>query len=691
MDYNKTKIVELNLNDILPNRFQPRIKFKEEAIIELSESIKEHGVLQPILVRPIGDRYEIVAGERRYKGAVLAGLSTIPAIVIDSNDKDSAEIALIENVQRQDLNPIEEAISYKKILDMGYLTQEQLASKLGMSQSAIANKKRLLNLTDEVQEALMEDKISERHARSLLKINDKDNQISMLKKVIKERLTVRKLDEQIEKLLDGDLSVFDASDENEERTVKSSFTIEDSKREEEEDEIIDISDLFDDIDFDNLNILSDVKNNNIDNKEDNKEEIKEVREEKIDDNKKEIDDMNNRFFNTMDNSMNDNVGNNTNNVNTNSINNNVNTSNINNTNNSSMFSNLMSPNPSSNNDTIDEATFKKFLDPTYVDGNNNSTPTNNGVNSNVFSKFIDENQSDGGTQNNNMMNNLLTPQSNMSEQNSNISGMLSNQTGTSNINDLLSPMSDNAKPNMDSLLSPMNSSQNNNIGEVNFNNVISSRPMQQPSDNKIPDLMAPMGDNVSTVENYVPVEQPQKLDVLTPDSTFNDEPEPFRPIEEAPKEEDVPIFVTASNNNIDISMPNTPIIDNPDISNLLTPQATSFVPEEIKEDVKKDEVEDPINPVLTPENQAKMDMINTLNPNIAGIDGNSIIVDDYEKQYDPIIPTSVKVEAPKVDMKTVINMIRDLNNKIESLGFTIDTDEYDLEDVYQVVFKINKK
>ena len=161
MDYNKTKIVELNLNDILPNRFQPRIKFKEEAIIELSESIKEHGVLQPILVRPIGDRYEIVAGERRYKGAVLAGLSTIPAIVIDSNDKDSAEIALIENVQRQDLNPIEEAISYKKILDMGYLTQEQLASKLGMSQSAIANKKRLLNLTDEVQEALLEEQISE--------------------------------------------------------------------------------------------------------------------------------------------------------------------------------------------------------------------------------------------------------------------------------------------------------------------------------------------------------------------------------------------------------------------------------------------------------------------------------------------------------------------------------------------------
>ena len=673
MEYNKTKIVELNLNDILPNRFQPRIKFKEEAILELSESIKEHGVLQPILVRPIGDRYEIVAGERRYKGAVLAGLSTIPAMIIDSNDKDSAEIALIENVQRQDLNPIEEAISYKKILDMGYLTQEQLANKLGMSQSAIANKKRLLNLTDEVQEALMEDKISERHARSLLKINDKDNQISMLKKVIKERLTVRKLDEQIDILLGGDSSILEIND-NDERIVKSSITIEEQK--EEEDEIIDLSDLFDDIDFDNLNILSDIKKPNSDNLEEQKEEIKEDnKEEKEEDNKKEIDDMNNRFFNTMDNStIDNNMENNANNMNNNS---------------SSMFSNLMSPNLSTNNDTIDEATFKKFLDPTYVDGNNNSnTPTNNGVSSNVFSKFIDDDQSTGGNQNN-MMNNLLAPQSNVTEQSSNISGMLSGQTGTSNINDLLSPMSDN-KPNMDNLLSPMNNSQNNNISEVNFNDVISASPMQQPIENKKPDLMSPMSSIEQSMDSYIPVQQPQKVDVLTPDTTFTDEPEPFRPIEEAPQEEDVPIFVTASNNNVDISMPSSPIIDNPDISNLLTPQNPQMIPEEPKVEVEEEE-EDPINPVLTPENQAKMDMINTLNPNISGIDGNSIIIDDYNKQYDPILPTTVKTVEPTVDMKTVINMIRDLNNKIESLGFTIDTDEYDLEDVYQVVFKINKK
>ena len=144
-------VEELDLNDILPNRFQPRIKFNEEKIFELAQSIKEHGVLQPIIVRPIGDKYEIVTGERRYKASVLAGLKTIPSIVLKLEDKDSIELALIENVQREDLSPIEEAISYKKILDMGYLTQDELADKLGISQSAIANKKRLLNLCDEVQ------------------------------------------------------------------------------------------------------------------------------------------------------------------------------------------------------------------------------------------------------------------------------------------------------------------------------------------------------------------------------------------------------------------------------------------------------------------------------------------------------------------------------------------------------------
>ena len=194
------KVVILKLDDILPNRFQPRIKFSENAINELAESIKLHGVIQPIVVRKISDKYEIIAGERRYKASIIAGKTTIPAIVTTLDDKNSAEVALIENVQRQDLTPIEEAISYKKILDMGYINQQELGAKLGKKQSTIANKLRLLNLNDEVQEALMDNKISERHARSLLRLDDK-KQILMLNRIISERLTVRKTDQEIEKLL----------------------------------------------------------------------------------------------------------------------------------------------------------------------------------------------------------------------------------------------------------------------------------------------------------------------------------------------------------------------------------------------------------------------------------------------------------------------------------------------------------
>ena len=191
----KGKVFELDIDDILPNRFQPRINFSERNINELAESIKEYGVIQPIVVRKISDKYEIIAGERRYKASIIANKTTIPAIIVDLNDKDAAEVAIIENVQRQDLTAIEEAVSYKKILDMG-MTQEQLAKKLGKNQSTVANKLRLLNLIDEVQEALLYHKISERHARSLLKL-DEEGQHHMLKRIIDERLTVRKTDQAI--------------------------------------------------------------------------------------------------------------------------------------------------------------------------------------------------------------------------------------------------------------------------------------------------------------------------------------------------------------------------------------------------------------------------------------------------------------------------------------------------------------
>lgn len=218
----EANVVTLHINDVLPNRFQPRIKFNENKIGELAESIRKYGVIQPIIVRQIGDKYEIIAGERRYKASVLAGQETIPAIINNLDDKDSSEVALIENVQRENLTPIEEAISYKKILDMGYLTQENLATKLGLSQSAVANKLRLLHLSDIVQEALLENKISERHARSLLKLKKEEEQRKMLDRIIKERLTVRKTDEEIEKLLHNKKS----SEEKKENDVPTAEEIE---------------------------------------------------------------------------------------------------------------------------------------------------------------------------------------------------------------------------------------------------------------------------------------------------------------------------------------------------------------------------------------------------------------------------------------------------------------------------------
>ncbi len=197
----------LNIEDVLPNRFQPRIHFDETKLNELAESIRKYGVIQPIVVRQIGDKYEIIAGERRYKASKIANKSTIPAIIINLNDKESEEIALLENVQRQNLTPIEEAVSYKRILDMGYITQVQLAEKLGKTQSTIANKVRLLNLDDQVQYALLNGKISERHARSLLRLNDRNKQIEMLNRIINERLTVKKTDEAIRDVLEKDKEV----------------------------------------------------------------------------------------------------------------------------------------------------------------------------------------------------------------------------------------------------------------------------------------------------------------------------------------------------------------------------------------------------------------------------------------------------------------------------------------------------
>ena len=191
----------INIVDIIPNRFQPRLTFDEQALQELAASIKEHGIIQPLVLRKLGEKYEIIAGERRYKASQIAGLSQVPAIITNMDDNKSAEVAIVENLQRKNLSAIEEAKSYKKLLDRGYLTQDELAKKMGISQSSIANKIRLLNLTDEVQNALAEEKISERHARSLLQVTENEKQIELLNRVITERLTVRQLEEEIKKIV----------------------------------------------------------------------------------------------------------------------------------------------------------------------------------------------------------------------------------------------------------------------------------------------------------------------------------------------------------------------------------------------------------------------------------------------------------------------------------------------------------
>ncbi len=193
-------VLQIPIEDIVPNRFQPRVSFDDASLKELAASIKEHGIIQPLVVRRLNDKYEIIAGERRYRAGKMVGLLSIPAIVSELTDGQSAEVAIVENIQRKDLTAIEEAKSYKALLDQGYMNQEDLARKMGLSQSAVSNKLRLLNLSDEVQDAILNEKISERHARSLLKIKEHEKQNLLLNKIINERLTVKQLEEEIKKI-----------------------------------------------------------------------------------------------------------------------------------------------------------------------------------------------------------------------------------------------------------------------------------------------------------------------------------------------------------------------------------------------------------------------------------------------------------------------------------------------------------
>ena len=216
------EIIEVALDDIIPNRFQPRLSFDEKGLNELAESIRQHGIIQPLVLRKVADKYEIIAGERRYKAAYIAGLVKVPAVIIDLNDNESAEVAIVENIQRRDLSPIEEAKSYKKLLDRGYLTQDQLASRMGKTQATISNKLRLLNLDEKVQDALLNNKISERHARSLLRVESKEEQREILDNIINNKLNVRETEKLISEKLgenkDNFVPVSNLSNVEEEKT-----------------------------------------------------------------------------------------------------------------------------------------------------------------------------------------------------------------------------------------------------------------------------------------------------------------------------------------------------------------------------------------------------------------------------------------------------------------------------------------
>ena len=196
------RLVEVNVASIHPNPYQPRATFDEESIAELAQSIQQVGLLQPLLVRKVDDGYELVAGERRLRSVTSLGMEKVACIVQqDIEDESSAMMALIENLQREDLHYLEEAQCYQKLLETYGLTQEELANRLGKSQSSIANKLRLLKLSDEVKAAMTEKRLSERHARALLKLTDDKQRLDAVEKIAEKGLSVKETEQMVEKTL----------------------------------------------------------------------------------------------------------------------------------------------------------------------------------------------------------------------------------------------------------------------------------------------------------------------------------------------------------------------------------------------------------------------------------------------------------------------------------------------------------
>lgn len=196
-----TGVTEIPLASIIPNPHQPRSSLRDQDVVELAASIEEHGIIQPLLVTGSSDGYQLIAGERRWRAARLAGLATVPVVVKDVAPREMLELALVENLQRDDLNPLEEAMAYRQLVDEFKLTQDQVARRVGKSRAAVSNTLRLLKAVRAVQEALLEGKISEGHARALMGLEQAEAQEAALKTVLKQGLNVRQTEELVRRLL----------------------------------------------------------------------------------------------------------------------------------------------------------------------------------------------------------------------------------------------------------------------------------------------------------------------------------------------------------------------------------------------------------------------------------------------------------------------------------------------------------
>ncbi|NLZ51771.1 MAG: ParB/RepB/Spo0J family partition protein [Thermoanaerobacteraceae bacterium] len=200
MEKNEENVQEIDIKKIVANDKQPRKDFDESKLDELADSMKQHGVLQPVILRKKGNAYELVAGERRWRAAAKAGIQKIPAIIKELSDSDVMEIALIENLQREDLNPIEEALAYKSLMNDFGLTQEELSKRVGKSRSQIANTVRLLNLNKEIQDLVSQDKLTAGHARALLSIQDSKERLKLAKRISQDELSVRQTEQLVKKI-----------------------------------------------------------------------------------------------------------------------------------------------------------------------------------------------------------------------------------------------------------------------------------------------------------------------------------------------------------------------------------------------------------------------------------------------------------------------------------------------------------